>query len=236
MILYKKKEYPGAARILILWSFLLYGNTLKVFASECTFTKNNYLGNYQLNFNRPVTNEIIDKKGAYFCFSYSMGVRENDYYHRFNFNPQARFHDNIGVNWNFGFVNFSDSSIQIHSTGALGFYLGKIIINGSPLSTGSAQGAMLLTLLLAALPDGITGHFNFANKIEFSPYVNFLGLDFTREFHWPHYVGLYNISGGLKSTFSLNPNLGISLIVESRKTVFYSWNYNLGIGINLKLE
>ena len=171
------------------------------------------------------------KLGLYVGFSYSFGLMGDVPYNKYNFSPELRIHPNIGLNWNFGWLKNSNDLFIFHSPGS-SLLLWSKYGDGAQVNEGGA----LVLLILTVIPDGVTGHFAVNNNLVLSPYANFLGVDWVRDWYWPKSLTLYNMSYGLKTSYKIRDNFALSFIMETRKTEYYSWNYNLGVGFDIHLD
>lgn len=161
--------------------------------------------------------------------SYSMG----------SLNAEILLKKQFGLNYNFDYQIRKDSINQFHASMGV---IGAPILMGFGLyksfdgdTTSKGAGAILVGLLLLALPDGVSFHYSPAYSWDISPYANILGLDFIRDKKSNETFVKYACSFGVKSTYILNDFLTFSAFAETRQAAKFGWGFSGGLGVGVLL-
>ncbi len=158
-------------------------------------------------------------------FEYSMGTFENELVQQFSINFEALVHKNIGLNWDFDLVKGSNDYREIHIPGGSSIVS---LIGSEGLSNASGETIASLFILLI-FPEGVSGHFRLKDSFEFSPYFNFLSMDYYREWNWPKYKNALHLSAGMRTTCLKIKHMNIGLFGEWRKSNRRSSSYRVGL-------
>lgn len=168
--------------------------------------------------------------------------------------------ENISFNYDFSYAKRSDQFRSVHTpVGAVAgppiFAFGLISTlsclatekdsssnvnsgTNNPDSTENCRfctfGKMGLVLgaLITILPDGLSFHWRPTDWMTFSPYVNFIGMDFTKNKINGETDLVYAASLGSAITFSFG-NFRISGRYELRTQRHYGWGQGLSVGMGI---
>lgn len=170
---------------------------------------------------------------------YSAGNVQSTFYSAYSFNAEFFVHRNIGLNYNFDWLERKDDLRQIHAS--MGILGGPILLasgfsnvfDGD--STSSGVFGILGGLVLLALPDGVSFHYSPSYNWDISPYANVLGLDFIKNRNSGETFIKYACSFGLKSTYLLAERFTITAFFETRQAAKFGWGYGGGLGLGIVL-
>jgi hypothetical protein len=174
---------------------------------------------------------------THFSFKYSYGTIGPARYNCYSLNAELFLTNGISANYNFDLTYRSDNVRHLHVP--LGLIGGPPLIILGLLSSNSAnsgpfglgKGGALLGLVLLILPDGIGFHIPIRDKLDISPYANFLGLDFIRNRTTGDHDIKYAASFGSKLTFLTKNQVTLSVFAEARKPARIPWFYGIGFGV-----
>lgn len=144
----------------------------------------------------------------------------------------------IGLNYNFDFLDRSDSLYQFHSSvGSIAgppIILFSLLIDAndginSDFDLGSLGTVLGIVMLIA--PDGVSYHIPIRYHWDLAPYVNVLGLDVIRDSYLKTNKLKWATSYGLKASYWLDNGITFNTFIETRKTASLAWQFGGGLGI-----
>ena len=170
----------------------------------------------------------------------SGGIIDSTTYYNLGGSAEYFFRNGIALNYNFEYQRRGDFN---HIHGSMGSLVGPLlIISGIVYDAafnpfGFTQGLSLSRwttiggLLIAILPDGVSYHFPYNYHWDFSPYINFVGVDYVWSKKQNYSEWKYALSIGNKITYWSSNGLTLNTFVEARKVASTNWGIGGGFGI-----
>lgn len=171
----------------------------------------------------------------------SYGVMDSSNYINTGIALEFMINKRWGLNYNLEYKYKTDGYSHIHgSAGTLGapllfflsFAIPKNENNNNPSDTTKSNfrpGLFIAGILTLIIPDGVSYHIPVKKNIDFSPYVNLLGVDYV--FKKDYNDIFYSLSFGGRATFMLSDKITLNTFVETRKVARIGWGAGGGLGI-----
>ncbi|MBI2257514.1 MAG: hypothetical protein HYU67_01275 [Flavobacteriia bacterium] len=187
-------------------------------------------------------NAQVENYKNLFQTRYGVGLTNGNPVHVWSLNLEFHTKYKIGLLYNLDYIYRTDNIKQVHASvgSLLGppiFGLGLInaftkdTIKDNDLDFGA--GGIAIGILMILLPDGISYHVPLSYRIDYSPYINFLGIDHVRDRNIPKNYFKYAFSIGNKISYTVANRVNLGFFIEARGTASYSWTYLAGASLGI---